>query len=52
MTSNNPQTREWQALSSDHHLAPFSDFTFCSLPKPTQTSQWFSSVDNNVRDVL
>ena len=26
MTSNNPQTREWQALSSDHHLAPFSDF--------------------------
>ena len=26
MSSNNPQTREWQALSSDHHLAPFSDF--------------------------
>ena len=26
MTSNNPQTREWQALSSEHHLAPFSDF--------------------------
>jgi len=26
MTSNNPQTREWQALSNDHHLAPFSDF--------------------------
>ncbi|WP_397450365.1 aspartate aminotransferase family protein [Pseudomonas sp. NA-150] len=27
MSNNkNPQTREWQALSSDHHLAPFSDF--------------------------
>lgn len=26
MSSNNPQTREWQALSNDHHLAPFSDF--------------------------
>ena len=26
MSSNNPQTRKWQALSSDHHLAPFSDF--------------------------
>ncbi|MFJ3482660.1 aspartate aminotransferase family protein [Pseudomonas sp. NPDC090202] len=26
MSSNNPQTREWQTLSSDHHLAPFSDF--------------------------
>ncbi len=26
MTSNNPQTREWQTLSNDHHLAPFSDF--------------------------
>ncbi|UZJ60234.1 aspartate aminotransferase family protein [Pseudomonas sp. KU26590] len=26
MSSSNPQTREWQALSSDHHLAPFSDF--------------------------
>jgi putrescine aminotransferase len=26
MSSNNPQTLEWQALSSDHHLAPFSDF--------------------------
>lgn len=26
MTGNNPKTREWQALSSDHHLAPFSDF--------------------------
>jgi putrescine aminotransferase len=26
MSSNNPQTREWQALSSNHHLAPFSDF--------------------------
>ncbi len=26
MSSNNPQTREWQALSGDHHLAPFSDF--------------------------
>ncbi|WP_207256302.1 aspartate aminotransferase family protein, partial [Pseudomonas sp. GW456-L14] len=23
---NNPQTREWQTLSSEHHLAPFSDF--------------------------
>ena len=26
MTHKNPQTREWQALSNDHHLAPFSDF--------------------------
>ncbi|MEQ7918849.1 aspartate aminotransferase family protein [Xanthomonas sp. WHRI 1810A] len=26
MSSNNPQTLEWQALSNDHHLAPFSDF--------------------------
>jgi putrescine aminotransferase len=26
MSSNNPQTREWQTLSSEHHLAPFSDF--------------------------
>lgn len=26
MSSNNPQTREWQALSSKHHLAPFSDY--------------------------
>jgi len=26
MTGNNPQTREWQVLSSEHHLAPFSDF--------------------------
>ncbi len=26
MTHKNPQTREWQTLSSDHHLAPFSDF--------------------------
>jgi putrescine aminotransferase len=26
MSSNNPQTREWQALSNEHHLAPFSDF--------------------------
>ncbi|MGV8920266.1 MAG: aspartate aminotransferase family protein [Pseudomonas sp.] len=27
MSNNkNPQTREWQALSNDHHLAPFSDF--------------------------
>jgi putrescine aminotransferase len=24
--NSNPQTREWQALSSDHHLAPFSDY--------------------------
>ncbi|MDM8348724.1 aspartate aminotransferase family protein [Pseudomonas sp. sp1636] len=24
--ANNPQTREWQAMSRDHHLAPFSDF--------------------------
>lgn len=22
----NPKTREWQAMSRDHHLAPFSDF--------------------------
>ncbi len=26
MTSKNPQTREWQTLSREHHLAPFSDF--------------------------
>lgn len=26
MSSNNPQTREWQALSNEHHLAPFSDY--------------------------
>lgn len=26
MTQKKPQTREWQTLSSDHHLAPFSDF--------------------------
>ncbi|MEK1939725.1 MAG: aspartate aminotransferase family protein [Pseudomonas sp.] len=28
MTSpvKNPQTREWQALSANHHLAPFSDY--------------------------
>ena len=26
MTSKNPQTLEWQQLSNDHHLAPFSDF--------------------------
>ncbi|MFK8329023.1 aspartate aminotransferase family protein [Pseudomonas sp. BJa5] len=26
MSVNNPQTREWQALSSEHHLAPFSDY--------------------------
>jgi putrescine aminotransferase len=26
MSSSNPQTREWQTLSSDHHLAPFTDF--------------------------
>jgi len=26
MSNTNPQTREWQTLSSDHHLAPFSDF--------------------------
>ncbi|RMN46644.1 Aminotransferase, s III [Pseudomonas syringae pv. apii] len=24
--NNNPQTLEWQALSSEHHLAPFSDY--------------------------
>ncbi len=23
---NNPKTREWQAMSRDHHLAPFSDY--------------------------
>lgn len=22
----NPKTREWQAMSREHHLAPFSDF--------------------------
>lgn len=26
MSSKNPQTLEWQTLSSEHHLAPFSDF--------------------------
>lgn len=26
MSSNNPKTRDWQALSGDHHLAPFSDY--------------------------
>lgn len=26
MSSNNPQTRQWQALSAEHHLAPFSDY--------------------------
>jgi putrescine aminotransferase len=26
MSSNNPKTRQWQALSSEHHLAPFSDY--------------------------
>lgn len=26
MTVNNPQTQHWQAMSRDHHLAPFSDF--------------------------
>lgn len=26
MSSENPKTREWQALSSEHHLAPFSDY--------------------------
>jgi len=26
MTNKNPQTREWQNLSTAHHLAPFSDF--------------------------
>jgi len=24
--NSNPQTRQWQALSSEHHLAPFSDY--------------------------
>ena len=22
----NPQTQQWQAMSRDHHLAPFSDY--------------------------
>jgi putrescine aminotransferase len=26
MTAKKPQTLEWQALSSEHHLAPFSDY--------------------------
>ena len=26
MTNKNPQTLQWQQLSNDHHLAPFSDF--------------------------
>ncbi|WP_166358290.1 aspartate aminotransferase family protein [Pseudomonas akapageensis] len=26
MSVKNPQTLEWQALSSEHHLAPFSDY--------------------------
>ncbi|AYC30990.1 aspartate aminotransferase family protein [Pseudomonas cavernae] len=25
-TYNNPQTLQWQAMSRDHHLAPFSDY--------------------------
>jgi len=34
MSSNNPQTREWQALSNDHHLAPFSDFKQLKVKGP------------------
>jgi putrescine aminotransferase len=26
MSNKNPQTAEWQALSGEHHLAPFSDY--------------------------
>ena len=26
MSVNNPQTREWQTLSGEHPLAPFSDY--------------------------
>jgi putrescine aminotransferase len=26
MTVNNPKTQQWQAMSRDHHLAPFSDY--------------------------
>ena len=26
MTNKNPKTLQWQQLSNDHHLAPFSDF--------------------------
>jgi putrescine aminotransferase len=26
MSNNNPQTLQWQSLSGDHHLAPFSDY--------------------------
>lgn len=26
MSNNNPQTQQWQSLSGDHHLAPFSDY--------------------------
>ncbi|SHL29379.1 aspartate aminotransferase family protein [Phytopseudomonas punonensis] len=26
MTANNADTQKWQAMSRDHHLAPFSDF--------------------------
>ncbi|UCJ18027.1 aspartate aminotransferase family protein [Pseudomonas sp. MM211] len=26
MTVKNPKTQQWQAMSRDHHLAPFSDF--------------------------
>ena len=26
MSNNNPETRQWQSLSADHHLAPFSDY--------------------------
>ena len=25
-THKNPQTQKWQAMSRDHHLAPFSDY--------------------------
>ncbi|AZF66671.1 MULTISPECIES: aspartate aminotransferase family protein [unclassified Pseudomonas] len=34
MSSNNPQTREWQALSNDHHLAPFTDFKQLKVKGP------------------
>ncbi|MDP2244838.1 aspartate aminotransferase family protein [Pseudomonas sp.] len=32
--ASNPQTLEWQAMSRDHHLAPFSDFKELALSGP------------------
>ncbi|WP_409277629.1 aspartate aminotransferase family protein [Pseudomonas defluvii] len=34
MSVKNPQTREWQALSGEHHLAPFSDYKQLKVKGP------------------